>query len=272
MSCDEVSELAGLYVLGALETAEMTAVAAHLATCAEAHDEVRELGEVVPALASTIEPIDAPPALKARVLAAVRSEAGAAAGVQGEAAASRSSETKPWTMPLPSTVVPPALRRWSPPAWASWGSAVAALLILAVVGVWGLGALQRADRAELNSHVLADAIAAFSAPGSSTALLRGTGAQAGSSGFAALSADGKGYVVMVGLPSAPEGQAYQAWYIADGPPVSAGLLTFADGYAVLVGPQTLPGAQTVALTLEPAGGSAQPTSAPFVAGEVKPPA
>jgi anti-sigma-K factor RskA len=263
VTCDEVSELAGLYVLGALEPAEHVAVRDHLASCAEAHAEIRELGGVVPALASTIEPIDAPPALKARVLAAVRTEA----------AAARSGEVKPWTIAAPPAALPTKSRRWSPPAWASWGSAVAALLILAVVGVWALGVQSRADQSDRRAQVLADAIAAFSAPDSATALLRGTGAEADASGFAAFSADGKGYLVMVGLPAAPQGETYQAWYIADGQPASAGLLTVdPDGYAVLVNPNPLPGTKVVALTREPAGGSALPTTEPFAAGEVRPPA
>jgi anti-sigma-K factor RskA len=263
VTCADVSELAGLYVLGALEPAEYAAVRDHLASCAEAHAEVRELGGVVPALASTIEPLDAPPALKARVLAAF----------QSEGAAARSDQVKPWTIAAPVAALPTASRRWSPPAWASWGSAVAALLILAVIGVWALGAQSRADQADRRAQVLANAIAAFSAPDSSTALLRGTGAEADASGFAAFSSDGKGYLVMVGLDAAPQGQTYQAWYIAEGQPASAGLLSVdPDGYAVLVNPDPLPGTKLVALTLEPAGGSALPTTEPFAAGEVRPPA
>jgi anti-sigma-K factor RskA len=267
MSCDEVAELAGLYVLDALEPGEAASIRAHLATCAEAHDEMRELGGVVSALASSVEPLDAPPALKARVLAAVKSEAAAARSATRSA--TRSAEVEPWTLAAPPRVTAPASRRWSPPAWAAWGTAVAALLIVAVVGVSAMGALSRADRAEQRSQVLAEAIAAFSAPGASTAVLRGSGAQEGASGFAAFSADGKGYLVMVGLPSAPQGRDYQAWYIVGGQAASAGLIKVDDdGYAVLVNPSPLSGTEVVALTLEPAGGSDQPTTQPFAAADV----
>ena len=42
--------------------------------------------------------------------------------------------------------------------------------------------------------------------------------------FAAFTAEGKAYVVMIGLGDAPTGHAYQAWYIVDGTPQPAGLM------------------------------------------------
>ena len=60
LTCEEARELSGLYVLNALDTDERMALEAHLASCEEAHDEVRDLGGVVPALAMSAAPIDAP--------------------------------------------------------------------------------------------------------------------------------------------------------------------------------------------------------------------
>ncbi|MGI8928380.1 MAG: anti-sigma factor domain-containing protein [Candidatus Limnocylindrales bacterium] len=268
-TCDEVAELAGLYVLDALEPAERAALAAHLVTCREAHEEVGELGSVVPALASLAPPIDAPAALRARVLDAVAQEAALSATTSvatskklpGRFSTRLAEPARPLPVPAPAA--------WRAPAWASWGAAMAAVLVLAVVGVWALGIQQRAASAEQRAEVLADAIAAFAEPGSSVAILRDS-ANPDASGFAAVSADGTAYLVMVGLPEAPAGQTYQAWYIANDQPVSAGLFTVdADGYAVLAG-QPVSGTQAVALTREPAGGSEQPTSEPFVVGELRP--
>lgn len=63
----------------------------------------------------------------------------------------------------------------------------------------------------------------------------------------------------------PQGRVYQAWYVgADGSARSAGLLTeevLKDGEAVLDG--ELRGAAAVGVTVEPEGGSSQPTSEPF---------
>jgi len=71
----EAIELAGLYVLGALEPSLHAAVEEHLAACPDAHLEFDELGSVLPTLALLAEPVEAPPALRARVIAAVVSEA-----------------------------------------------------------------------------------------------------------------------------------------------------------------------------------------------------
>jgi hypothetical protein len=270
---DEVVELSGLYVLDALEADERDAVDAHLATCERAHDEMAELGGVVPALAMMAEPLDAPAELKSRVLAAVAAEAAAAVPARPSPVAARPTvEVKPWGLAdvgAPS----PATRRSAVPAWASWASALAAVLILAVVGVWGLNAQSAADRANDRAQTLSQAIAAFSADGSSTAVLRGSGQHAGSSGFAAFTPDGTGYLVMVGLDPAPAGRTYQAWYIDAAGPHSAGLMAVdSDGYAVMVDDQPMMGATVVALTVEPSGGSDLPTTDPFAAGEVQPPA
>ena len=68
---NEATELAGLYVLDALEPALRSAVQDHIGACPDAHLEFDELGSVLPALALLVEPIKAPAGLRARVIAAV---------------------------------------------------------------------------------------------------------------------------------------------------------------------------------------------------------
>jgi anti-sigma-K factor RskA len=67
-----------------------------------------------------------------------------------------------------------------------------------------------------------------------------------------------------GLAEAPAGQTYQGWLINSETDIrSAGLFQpNADGTAVLVVSGDLPAAQAFAITLEPDGGSAQPTVLP----------
>jgi anti-sigma-K factor RskA len=64
----------------------------------------------------------------------------------------------------------------------------------------------------------------------------------------------------------PEGSVYQAWFVgSDGSARSAGVLTtevLQDGEVLLEG--TPQGAAAVGLSVEPAGGSDQPTTEPFV--------
>ena len=266
MTCDEIAELSGLYVLGALEPAEYQVMTRHLASCSEAHEEIRELGGVVPALAALVEPIDPPDALKARVMSAIAADAQVPVSAPAAKLPGRYSTTG---RALPPRATAPARAAWLVPAWASWGAAMAAVLIVAVVGVWALGVQSRASSAEQRAAVLADAVAAFSAPDSSVAILR-ENVDGGGSGFAAIAPDGSAYLVMVGLPLASADQTYQAWYIVGGQPTSAGLLTVdEDGLAVLVASDAVSGTEVIAITREPKGGSAQPTSAPFVTGELR---
>jgi anti-sigma factor RsiW len=274
-SCDEVAELAGLYVLGVLEGDEELRVTEHLSTCPEPHTEVAELGGVAPALAELAEPIDAPLDLKARVMDAYRrdmqasaaSSAGAnAAYAQPAASPSQARpETRVWEMPDAPT------RRAPQRSWLGWASAALALVLVAVVGAWGLSAQARADREAQRSATMAEALQVLGAPDSEVALLSGSGDATGASGFAAFSSAGHGYVVVTGLPALPSEQTYQAWYLIDGTPVSAGLMTLdAEGFAVLARIPHHAGTDVIALTREPAGGVDAPTSAPIVAGEMRP--
>jgi hypothetical protein len=269
MACSEADELAGLYVLDALDEHDRALVASHLAECPNAHEQFAELGGVVPALALLAEPVDAPADLRARVLAAYAQEA-----PQPIPALPADLRMTRMSAPVEARRTAAAPRAWQLPAWGSWvTAAAAALLVVALVGAWGLAARADADRAVARTQEVERAIAALSDPGSSVAILRGSGPAAGASGFAAFPAEGGGYVVLVDLPSAPAGQTYQAWYIAGDTPASAGLLSVgSDGYAVLAQAQPVAGTQVVALTLEPAGGSVAPTSDPIVVGQVEAPA
>jgi len=77
---------------------------------------------------------------------------------------------------------------------------------------------------------------------------------------------GKAAISVTGMPPAPDGKTYQLWYVApSGTATSAGLLGVdaeGSGQALLTG-QVTP-TDKVAMTMEPAGGSAQPTTDPLV--------
>jgi anti-sigma-K factor RskA/putative zinc finger protein len=254
-TCEEVSEMAGLYVLDALTPEDREQVETHLAECPEEHAEIEELGGVVPALATSAEPRGAPAALKSRVIAAYRAETGGA-GAQA------------WQMPAKS-VAPVMTQREFRRPWLAWAGALAAVLLIAVVGGYALTVQQRADRETARAEQIADAIDAMVQPDATVAFISGSGTASGAHGFAAFPADGEGYLVMIGLSDAPAGQTYQAWYLKGDQAISAGLLAVdADGYAVLDDLAGLAGADLVALTIERAGGVAQPTSDPVAFGEL----
>jgi anti-sigma-K factor RskA len=66
-------------------------------------------------------------------------------------------------------------------------------------------------------------------------------------------------IIAKGLPSPGEGKVYQVWMIDQAGPTSQG--TFRDGGQMIM--HGVSGADRVAVTVEPAGGSKQPTSAPI---------
>jgi len=77
--------------------------------------------------------------------------------------------------------------------------------------------------------------------------------------------EAKTAVVLNDASPLPEGRVLQMWYVGASGPVSAGVMSATDGagHAVLEGSYT-PG-DTVAITVEPEGGSEQPTTEPIVA-------
>lgn len=143
----------------------------------------------------------------------------------------------------PATVVP--LRRRVPVA--SVAAALAACAALGL-GIWAAHLHGSLDRERAASRAL-------------TALLAEPGTQrydmpTGASLVRA--ADGQAVLVVSKVGAAPSGKTYEAWVIPQGrPPLAAG--TF-GGRGVAQLTRNVPRGATVAVTLEDAGGAAQPTT------------
>ena len=71
--------------------------------------------------------------------------------------------------------------------------------------------------------------------------------------------DGEAVMIVRNLDEAPSGKTYEAWVIGAGGPVKAGLFEGGDQEIVLLDEPVGTGA-IVAVTLEPEGGSEQPTT------------
>jgi len=76
---------------------------------------------------------------------------------------------------------------------------------------------------------------------------------------------GRGLFTADALPDPGEGRTYQLWLIDDDGPSSAGTFLPTDGETVVVLDGTAEPGYTVGLTIEPAGGSTQPTGDILVA-------
>jgi hypothetical protein len=150
-----------------------------------------------------------------------------------------------------------------------WLTAAAVALVIVLIGVSVVATLQASDKQSGRLALLADASRAAAVGDADVATLAGSGTAAGATGYAVFRDGEPGYIVVSGLPSVPSDEAFQAWYIADGAPVSAGLLTLTDdGLGTLTGLEPVPGTSVVALTVEERPGVEAPTSDPVVVGEL----
>lgn len=273
LTCAEAMELAPAYVLGALEPAELATVRAHLQECPEAHPAFAELGSVVPALARSV-PITAPaPDLGARIMAAARAEAARAASVAalGRPAlgdASHLTEAVPRRGPNGDARPEPERRPFAivqllrAPRWA----AVAAVLVVTVLGVWGLQLQGTVAGLTAYRDGVTAVVDAAAAPGARLAVLRAAG---GPSGLAAVSSSGLTLVVRDLAPTSGR-QVYEAWLIgSDGQPLPAGSFGVGgDGIGRLVARMPVEEAGVVvALTREPGPGATTPSLPVLIQGK-----
>lgn len=244
MNCEQAHELVGAYAVDALTAEEATAFAAHIATCQEHARQAADLRAVAAHLPDTVEPIEPPPALRARLLEAIDREPQAdnVTSVTSTAAArERRAERQGsdgW---------------WKPNAWTAIAAALA--LFGAAAGIWAVWSGGDSDADELAS--------AATGVGD---LVDTTGARVGTVVF--FEDDRQATVFFDNLPDAGDGQSYQMWAVSDGGAVSIAVMEEGTSGAQTSVVDFDPAASdALAITIEPAGGSAQPTSEPVFVAE-----
>jgi hypothetical protein len=269
---EEVLELVGAFVLGALEPAEDAAVRAHLATCGESHDEIAELGGVLPILAESVPIVEPPAGLRARIMAAAAEDLAARSAGAPPAQAPQattgvvppgSDATTPAVAPATVAFPGPEEREARAARRTSTGSRL--LRIAAVFAIVALGGLSVLLGVQLNAarsyqDGVASVLEVAAQPGSLTAILTADGGTG--SGLAAVSASGEVTIAMQALAPTSGSQVYTAWVIAGtAAPVPVGSFTVGNaGTAVFEG-SGLPtaGPLVLALTREPGPGATTPT-------------
>ncbi|MEU3263105.1 anti-sigma factor [Streptomyces bacillaris] len=242
MSTAELHTLTGAYALHALPEDERREFERHLADCEACAQEVRELSATAARLGLAVA--EAPPReLRERVLreiTTVRQEApshgrpGRTGGGVGRTG------------------------RWSTYALAA---CIAAAAAFGGVAVWqnrvAENARQEADRAQRQNEQLAQVLSAPDAKTSSGEL---TG---GARGTVVVSQqENRAVFLASGMAPPPSGKVYQIWFNDEGTMRSAGLMDprASDDAVLLDGP--VDRATGMGITVEPAGGSAEPTSDP----------
>ena len=269
LSCDEVRELAASFVLGALDADEADAVRAHLASCADAHAEMAELGSVLPVLAESVPVVEPPAALKGRILAAAAAELETRGAGAAAPPAPAVPEVAPSAAPTPfPTAGQRAERTANRSGIATWTMRIAAVLAIALLGGWGLLLQNQLESAQSYEQSVAAVLDVAGQPGSLTAVLTPDGGD-GPAGLAAIASDGTVSIAMSDLPATSGNQVYEAWVIgSDGVPKPLGGFQVGEtGIAYFEG-GGLPTEEGIvlALTLEPGPGATAPSSAPVSLG------
>jgi anti-sigma-K factor RskA len=239
----DLHSLAGPYALDALEAgSERDRFTRHLSRCQSCAAEVNGFREVATAMAFAAA-AEAPAELRDRVLTA----------------AARTRQLPPEV----STHARPRRSRTGVP-WVPWLSGVVATASIVVAVLFGFA--QAHTRDELN-QVKAENQAISLLLSAPEAKLLTHMVTHGGVATVVLAADRHELaVVTTGLPALPSGQVYQLWLIGKPKIVSAGLLPAAkNGQTPAVLATGVVKGDTLGLTVEPAGGSAQPTTTPILA-------
>jgi anti-sigma-K factor RskA len=261
LTCDEVRDLAGSFVLGALDADEAEAVRAHLAGCADAHAEIAELASVVPVLDASVPIVEPPSALKGRIMAAATEDlATRRAATDTAAVTDTATVTDMAAVPSSAEPIPISSRR-------STGSLVlriAAVLAIVLLGGWNLLLQGQLSAAEAYEQSVAAVLEVAAQPGSLTAVLTadGAGGASGPAGLAAVSSAGEVTLAMQDLEPTSGAQVYEAWVIGgDGVPVPLGSFAVGGNGTASFAASGLPAEPGIvlALTLEPGPGATTPT-------------
>jgi anti-sigma-K factor RskA len=233
----EVHAISGAYALDAVSDLERRSFERHLSSCESCAEELRGFRLTTARLAS-VAATQPPASLRQRVL---------------EAAASTPQERPTHTV---MTSGEPRAGRT-----VQWLSAAAAVLLIATAAL-GAATYYKAQSANELSATAAAVAAVLSAPDAESVRGPVTGGGAGS--VVVSREQGKAVVVTAGLEQPPSGSTYQLWAIGDEGAQSRGLLTPGEGGTagdVVPWPAD---ATTFGMTVEPAGGSEQPTTDPVL--------
>ena len=303
-SAENPADLAGAYALNALTADEAAAYERYLARSEQARIEAAELSDTAVALGLAVAPVQPSSALKANLMAQIASTpqlaplSAPATPVAAEpvapvtpdvpatptdappAAIPIGSAPTPGRAPVPQAETAPATsagpgsagpgsaaeraqRRWFQRP-AGYLVAAAAAVALFVGGTFAGQAIYgdpSREFAQEQAAGLAEINAASDTQRASTQTADGQDATLVWSGDLGLSA-----IIVDDLPALGDDQDYQLWYIGAAGPVSAGTFD-SDGsgtvWRVLDG--TMTAGDTVGVTVEPKGGSEQPTTDPIVA-------
>jgi len=236
MSTGDIHKLTGAYAMDALDELERARFEQHLASCDDCRAEVAELRETAALLSETVA-VTPPASLRESVLAGISQ-------VRPLAPAASTSQ--------PSHAGRPAARG------RGWVPFLVAAALALIVGVGALVTQPWADSDDAERLTAAEQV--LQAPDAEEVSV--DLGEAGRATITRSKSHDRAVITTEDMVSAPAGKDYELWFISGDEIVSAGLMPDApDQTVVLDGPAG--GAAAVGITVEPDGGSKQPTSDPI---------
>jgi anti-sigma-K factor RskA len=236
--------LSAAYALDALDDTERERFEHHLRGCQDCLREVRDLRETATRLALAVAQAP-PPQLRERVLdAATRTAQNPPVAEQRPAGAARHARAP--------------RHAWIPRlAGLAAAAAVAAAVVLGITQAATQG---RLDRVQAQEQAIA---AVLNAPDARIVTHRAT--VGGRATVVFSHASKKLIITTAGLPPLPASKVYELWLLAPGSARPAGLLPApAGGRTAPLLASGLAAGDTAGVTVEPAGGTSQPTTKPIL--------
>jgi len=262
---DQVSELLGAFALDAVDRDEYEQIEAHLSECPRCRAEVDAHREVAAALGNSVEPLPEGlwESIASRLPARPDEGAPPMPVLVRDGAPGEDTPTSAFRTPRPARTGRSGRTRLFTVA----SIAVAAAAVAIVLGVnlvhddHQIAQLQNAVGASAHTAVQA----ALDTPGRKVVNVETPGHRQLAE-FVVVP-DGRGYLVKSTLPALPSGETYQLWGVSDRHTISLGILGQSPHQATFTsaGSRT---PSTLAITVEPAGGSVTPTGSMLVTGTI----
>lgn len=238
----DLHTLTGAYAVNALDEGERGQFERHLAVCPQCAEEVAEFRLTATRLGLAISE-EPPERLREHVLAEIQRVRQDSPGLRLAGGRRRRSAG-------------------GPQRWVIGLTSAAAAIALALAGTFGVLAVRAQHQVTAAQSELAAAAARYAPvaqvlgePDVRSVSANGPG---GSNATAMVSRRlDRGVLLAFHMPAVPTGREYQAWAIGVGNPRSIGMLSTSGAPLEL---NTLAGAAKIGVTVEPAGGSKQPTT------------
>lgn len=233
MNRERFEDLKEAYALGALSEAERREVEGYLTLHPELNREVADLVSISNMLALAPPEYEPSPELRRNLLQTVNSEASSGRAEQ------------------PSMLA--KLR-----GYLNLRTLVPAALALVTVALLGWNVLLQSEVQELQGELQKR----------QTFAMQGSGPASNTEAEVVQLEDGRAIVIANGMPVPPEGKTMQIWVIQEGTPQPAGTFNPREETVATTINDSLSAGDTVAITVEPAGGSDQPTGQPVLQTDI----